>query len=147
MLHNDINLLKPALINRARMAIDQMNSDEILKRFGVERVQVCETLRELAVQMAYYSRSRMPVPDVQAMYSAAGLYSLTADEAKKPITWTLRSKHLEGNALDLVPVKNNVLWWNAPSEVWRRMGEIGKENHLIWGGDWKGKADTPHFEI
>lgn len=38
--------------------------------------------------------------------------------------------------------------WNDANPHWRRMGEIGKELGLIWGGDWPGKKrDMPHFEI
>ena len=132
---------------RAQKAYDQMNSDEALRDLGCNGgVAISETKRELTTQMAYYSRGRMDVADVKRMYAAAGLYQIGDEEAKTKNTWTLQSKHLQGKAIDLVPVKDGKLWWNAPENVWERMGEIGEENGLAWGGRWTQK-DLPHFEI
>jgi len=107
---------------------------------------VSETLRELAVQMAYFSRSRMNVSYVQAMYKAAGLYAIGPAEAARAATWTLESKHLSGEAIDLVPTREGKPWWAAPEEVWERMGTIGEKHGLAWGGRWK-NTDNPHFEM
>lgn len=146
MIHTDISKLKPALQNRVLAALEEMRSDSELKTMGVTEISVSETIRELAVQMAYYSRTRMSVSDVKAMYKAAGLYAIGDAEAKRAATWTLESKHLRGEAVDIVPTKEGKYWWNAPSEVWKRMGEIGETHGLTWGGRWK-NADCPHFEI
>jgi hypothetical protein len=146
MIHTDLTKLKPALMNKATDALEEMRNDATLKSLGVTGVSVSETLREIAVQMAYYSRSRMSVPDVKAMYKAAGLYAIGYAEAKRAATWTLESKHLKGEALDLVPTKMGSYWWSAPAEVWKRMGEIGEKHGLTWGGRWKNQ-DCPHFEI
>lgn len=129
-----------------RKAIEQMQNDHELKWLGVEGIYINETLRTMAVQMAYWSRGRMAIGDVKEMYRAAGLYNITDEEAMRPNTWTLHSKHLEGKAIDLVPMIHGKISWNPPVRVWERMGEIGKENGLIWGGYWKEK-DYPHFEI
>ena len=96
--------------------------------------------------MAYYSRGRMNIDDVKAMYKAAGLYNLSDSEAKTCNTWTLKSKHIEGKAIDLCPVINGKNAWNADESIWERMGKIGEENGLTWGGRWEQK-DLPHFEI
>lgn len=130
---------------KAHEAYEAMLKDEKLKELGVEKIAVSETKRDLTVQMAYYARGRMPVDDVKAMYRAAGLYALSTEEAKTPNTWTLESKHIQGLAIDLVPVKNGVYWWSAPKEVWERMGEIGEAHGLTWGGRWKSQ-DCPHFQ-
>jgi peptidoglycan L-alanyl-D-glutamate endopeptidase CwlK len=75
-----------------------------------------------------------------------GFWALTPWEAtKKPITWTLKSKHLVGKAFDACPVRNGKAWWGAPQDVWDKMGEIGESVGLKWGGRWKNK-DSPHFE-
>lgn len=145
-LHTDLESLVSLARFRIEDALDEMNSDAKLKSLGVERVIVNESLRELSVQMAYYSRSRMSVQDVQAMYKAAGLYAIGEVEAKKPNTWTLESKHLGGTAADLVPIHNGKAWWAAPLAVWERMGEIGEKHGLKWGGRWK-TPDSPHFEL
>lgn len=146
-LHRELDLLARGVKDRARKAIELMNADPILKSFGVDKVVVNETLRDMAVQMAYFSRGRMPnTGDVQAMYKAAGLYPLSPAEAIKKITWTLDSKHIMGKAVDIAPSKGGVVWWAAPEGAWTRMGEIGESCGLTWGGRWKNK-DNPHFEV
>ena len=147
MLHNDLALLKPAMHSRVEAALDAMNGDESLRSMGVERVAAAETLRDLAVQMAYFSRGRMEPKYVRLMYEAAGLYAITDNDAKTIITMTLRSKHLTGLACDLVPWKNGGIWWNAPPAVWERMGAIGKENGLVWGILVGKSVDSPHYEF
>lgn len=130
---------------KAKSTLDAMFDDEKLKKLGVSGIEISETRRELSVQMAYYSRGRMAVEDVKAMYKAAGLYDISSEEAKSCNTWTLESKHLLGLAVDFVPMKNGKYWWNAPNEVWERMGEIGRSYGMKWGGDWRNR-DCPHFE-
>ena len=132
---------------KAQKTYDEMNNSETLKALGVEKVAISETKRDIAVQMAYYSRSRMKNnDDVKLMYKRAGLYTPTDAECETANTWTLYSKHIDGKAIDLVPVKDGICWWTAPDEVWQEMGKIGKENGLTWGGDWT-TPDKPHFEI
>lgn len=131
---------------RAKEALQNMNKSEILKSYGVEEVIINEAKRSLATQMAYYSRSRMSIPDVKRMYAAAGLYTPTDAECQTANTWTLDSKHIQGKAIDFVPVRNGKAWWTAPENVWETMGEIGEAAGLKWGGRWKNK-DCPHFEM
>lgn len=145
-MSRNLNELNNSIYYKAKSAIEIMQNDQQLKDAGVSNVYISETRRALAVQMAYYSRSRMSVKDVQKMYRAAGLYDISESEAKTPNTWTLESKHLTGNAIDLVPEKNGKPWWNAPESVWERMGEIGEQCGMSWGGRWKTK-DCPHFEV
>ncbi len=148
MLHTDIERLVPEMQVIVRKALAEMNADMRLHELGATSVVVSETLRELSVQMAYYSRGRMPqIEDVKAMYRAAGLYNISASEAVQPITWTLQSNHATGRAVDLVPTIKGTPWWRAPREVWDIMGEIGEKHGLSWGGRWPDrKKDSPHFE-
>ena len=132
---------------KAVKAIAKMRADEELKKMGVEDIAIVETRRTLATQMAYYARGRMAVEDVKKMYRAAGLYNLTDEEAKTKNTWTLDSKHLEGKAIDLAPIKDCKIWWSAPNAVWEQMGKIGESEGMQWGGRWKDNKDTPHFQI
>jgi len=146
-IHTDIKMLVPALQNRATEALKEMRADVVLKDNGVSSITVVETLRDLSTQMAYYSRGRMlQTSDVKAMYKAAGLWNITDDDAEKVITWTLQSKHITGNAIDVAPMRNGRIWWGAPESVWTRMGEIGEKHGLNWGGRWK-TPDCPHYEI
>lgn len=132
----------------ATKAYRAMNASTALKKMGVEKVVIVETKRDLAVQMAYYSRSRMKDPkDVKAMYKAAGLYEPSLSECNTANTQTLNSNHIKGIAIDFAPFKAGKIWWNAPDSVWAEMGKIGKKYGFSWGGDWKGFIDKPHFEM
>lgn len=146
-MSKDLIDLDSRIRNKAADAFKKMNESQRLRELGVSAVAISETRRSLAVQMAYYSRSRMrDLNDVKKMYKAAGLYYPSDTECNTPNTWTLQSKHIEGLAIDFVPVRNGTYWWTAPVTVWEEMGKIGKECGLLWGGDWKTK-DCPHFEV
>lgn len=146
MIHTDLTLLVEPLRAAVLKALEQMRHDEKLREMRVDGIEVSETVRAVSTQMAYYSRGRMTVNDAIAMYKAAGLGPLSPEDARKPVTWTLDSKHLKGEAIDLVPMRDGRRWWGAPPEVWQRMGEIGEAHGLRWGGRWKNK-DSPHYEI
>jgi len=138
--------LQPKFRARVEGALYAMRQDKELKAAGVADIIVIEGLRTLPIQMAYYARSRMKTVDVQAMYVAAGLYKPNDTEAQTPVTWTLKSRHLDGKAVDLAPSRDaKTIWWDAPTTVWQRMGAIGKTFGLVWGGAWQQK-DRPHFE-
>ena len=145
-MSNKLEDLKPEIKEKAKQAIELMQKDLRLKNLGVIGIGISETKRELSVQMAYYSRSRMQPDDVVKMYKAAGLYTPSLTECKTANTWTLDSKHIQGLAIDLVPIKAGAFWWSAPKDIWMIMGEIGKSCGLKWGGDWK-NTDCPHFEV
>lgn len=145
-MSNYISDLIPSIQNKAYKFLNELNTSQELKKLGVEKVVITETKRDLYIQMAYYSRGRMQPCDVKAMYKAAGLYEPTEQECKTPNTQTLQSKHIEGKALDVVPVQNSKLWWSAPKEVWDIIGNIGIKNGFTWGGSWEWK-DYPHFQI
>ncbi len=63
------------------------------------------------------------------------------------MTQTLRSKHIDGIAVDIVPVKDGGPWWIAPEAEYVKIAEIMKRHGWKWGGDWKGFRDTPHYEL
>ena len=92
-LIKDLNKDIQPIANKAYKA---MNNSAALKKLGVEKVVIVETKRDLAVQMAYYSRSRMKDPnDVKAMYKAAGLYEPSIKECNTANTKTLNSNHYD----------------------------------------------------
>ena len=122
----------------ARKTLDALNADDELKNSGVVGWLVVETRRELSVQMAYFSRGRMAPDHVRMMYDAAGIkQQLTDKETQTAITTTLKSRHLSGLAMDIVPVKaDGTVWWDAPVRVWMRMATIaegfGWESGVRW---------------
>lgn len=58
-----------------------------------------------------------------------------------------QSKHNTGEAFD-VGLKNpdGSMNWDDTDPHWHRMGLIGEELGLLWGGRWK-HPDKPHFEL
>lgn len=98
---------------------------------GVPFIFTC-TRRTAAEQMELYARGRTtPGPKV---------------------TWTIRSKHVEGKAFDIVICKAGIPDWNVKADVdvdgvpdYLEAGRIGESIGLTWGGRWK-TPDFPHFE-
>jgi hypothetical protein len=56
-----------------------------------------------------------------------------------------RSKHQYGLAVDIVPiVGDSAVWHNKV--LWRKIGVIGEQLGLRWGGRWRHPYDPGHFE-
>lgn len=71
----------------------------------------------------------------------------------KGVSWTLSSKHLTGDAIDICPYETYALHgpdklrWKEDDPVWDRIGEIGQQLGLKWGVIRKGmRIDKGHFE-
>jgi peptidoglycan LD-endopeptidase CwlK len=68
------------------------------------------------------------------------------------VSWTLNSKHLTGDAIDICPYQQwteygaKKLQWDASDPAWAAVGRIGEELGLRWGGRWK-QRDMGHFEF
>lgn len=61
------------------------------------------------------------------------------------VTWTMKSRHLTGEAVDVGVLVDGVLVWPDDDALWERIGQLGEAAGLRWGGRWK-KPDRPHFE-
>lgn len=85
------------------------------------------------------------------------LYAQGRTKPGKIVTWTMRSKHIEGKAVDLVPYP---LDWNTASKfdaISKAMFAAAAELNvpLRWGANWdgdgkpreRGESDSPHFEV
>ena len=85
------------------------------------------------------------------------LYAQGRTAPGKIVTWTMKSRHIEGKAVDLVPYP---LDWNDLekfNKIKDAMLQAARELdvNLRWGADWdgdgkyreKGEYDSPHFEI
>lgn len=91
----------------------------------------------------------------------AGIQIMIVDTLRTPaehaanlasgVSWTQRSKHLEGLAIDICPYDTyqlagpDKLKWDSSDPVWQRIGAIGEKLGLRWGGRWAQK-DLGHFE-
>lgn len=87
----------------------------------------------------------------QAYRTCAEQNELYAQGRTKPgdvVTWARcnESMHNFGLAIDVVEIKDGVAVWNNPN--WPKIGKIGKDIGMVWGGDWTAKkVDRPHFEM
>lgn len=144
-----IELLEPKTREKVEKMLHFLDSEKI-------SYKVIETLRTLATQKAYYAQGREPLYTTNALRKEAGLYMIDEATNKRIITWTLKSKHIDGKAIDIVPVLDGRIPWNINSQevadLYIRIGKIGEAVGLEWGGRWKpidkfgvGK-DAPHFE-
>lgn len=49
-------------------------------------------------------------------------------------------------AFDVVPIVNDKAVWND-NNLWNKIGKIGIEIGLTWGGNFKNISDKPHFQL
>lgn len=76
-----------------------------------------------------------------------------AEYLRRGVSWTIRSKHLTGDAIDVCPYMQfnlhgpDKLQWDANDPTWSTIGRIGEELGLVWGGRWTNSRDMGHFEI
>jgi len=132
----------------------QLVFEGFLKRLdnelGDDMYIVFEGRRKLATQEAYFAQGRKPLHEVNALRNIAGLYTLRSEKDNYVITWTLKSKHIDGLAMDVIPVDGagNPTWDMA--HFWEKFVKIrdcGSAAGLICGADWKPNADWPHYEL
>ncbi|CQE14551.1 peptidase M15B and M15C DD-carboxypeptidase VanY/endolysin [Yersinia intermedia] len=117
--------VNPALVKVVRRAIEITTVDFI----------VIEGVRTVARQQQLYDQGRKT--------------------EGKIVTWTMKSKHIDGNAVDLLPVTgwDNLASFKAVSKtMFQAASELGVK--ITWGADWngngiqeKGETDSPHFEL
>lgn len=82
-----------------------------------------------------------------------GLRSLAQQKinVKKGVSKTLKSKHLTGHAVDVIPLVNGKPTWAWP--VYYKLAPVIKKAAasegvtVTWGGDWKSFKDGPHWEL
>src|SRR5687768_11302965 len=93
------------------------------------QIEVVQGLRTIAEQNALYAQGRTkPGPIVT--------------QAKGG-----QSNHNYGLAVDVCPFVNGKPQWNAPIEIWTKIGRLAESYGLEWGGSWKKFIDKPHIQI
>jgi peptidoglycan L-alanyl-D-glutamate endopeptidase CwlK len=88
------------------------------------------------------------------------LYAQGRTKPGKVVTWTLKSKHIDGLAVDLAPWVNGAVDWNDLAKfdaIAKAMMTAAKQLNtpIRWGANWdgderpreKGEGDSPHFEL
>jgi len=111
--------LHPHVASLCRKFIEQC------KEAGVD-VLVTSTYRDHESQNALYAQGR----------TAPGKIVTKAKGGQ--------SFHNHKVAFDVVPLVNGKAIWNDGG-LWRKIGQIGQEVGLEWGGNWKFQ-DKPHFQ-
>jgi D-alanyl-D-alanine carboxypeptidase len=56
-----------------------------------------------------------------------------------------RSKHQYGLAIDVVPIVDSAAQWHNKA-LWKKIGVVGEQLGLRWGGRWRHLYDPGHFE-
>lgn len=104
--------------------------------------------RPLAIELlARCVEAKIPVLIVDTLRTPAE----HAANLARGVSWTAHSKHLDGDAIDIVPYAlydvrgPDKLLWNADDPIWQQVGAIGESLGLRWGGRWVQK-DMGHFE-
>ena len=70
---------------------------------------------------------------------------------KAGASFTLKSRHLTGHAVDLGALVNKEVRWDWP--LYHRIAKAVKQAAIdldvpiVWGGDWRTFKDGPHFEL
>jgi peptidoglycan L-alanyl-D-glutamate endopeptidase CwlK len=102
--------------------------------------------RELLRRLAAEGLTFKVIQGRRTAQEQAALYAIGRTKPGRKVTWTLKSRHLTGRAIDIALFSGkNVVW---ESKHYTRAGEIGEQLGLVWGGRWRGgKTDRPHFEL
>ena len=133
---NSLKGVNPNLVKVVERAIELTEQDFLVLE-GVRSKEQC---------YINYGKGR-----TVAQCSAKGVPTKYAQPSLSKVTWLnnpLASKHVTGNAVDLVP---SPVDWNTISKfttISKAMKQAAKELgvDLEWGGDWT-KKDYPHFEL
>lgn len=113
---------------------------------------VLEGRRSISRQHELYGQGR-----TAAQLSAVGVDPALARPSMQQVTWTLKSNHFAGRAVDLVPYPVD---WNDTKKfdlMAQAMFAAAKDlgTPIRWGADWdrdgkpreRGESDSPHFEL
>lgn len=119
-----------------------------------EVICIC-TERSKAEQIALYAQKRKTLEEVNALRRAAGMMPITEKENKKKVTdatWS-QTKHVRKDgadgvdAFDFAILQGGKLNWDAESDVWKLVVQIGRDCGLKMGADFKRLKDSPHAEV
>ena len=140
-----VEALKPSLPSEARASAWQADPRSE-KNLATVQPQLQRLGRELLRRLAAEGLTFKVIQGRRTPAEQAALYAKGRTAPGPKVTWTLKSRHLTGRAIDLALFQGkNVVW---ESKHYTRAGEIGEELGLVWGGRWKGgKTDKPHFEL
>ncbi len=144
------------------VSLSQTKSEFKLSQTSLDRLQgVNERLVILVHRALELSGVEfMVVEGLRTKQRQQQLYAQGRTTKGKIVTWTLKSKHLDGLAVDLAPIQNGQIDWTDLAKfdamakaMFAAAAELGIK--IRWGADWnqngrpreKGESDSPHFEL
>jgi hypothetical protein len=143
MLHNKIDSLAKDV---------QPVFREFLKRCETAGlwVTISETKRDIEVQAVYALRGRTDgskiATEALQILGEKLAWRFSEHETKHPVTWTLKSNHLDGHAMDIrVYNDDGKAIWDGNHIYWKRALQIARDLGISCGADWA-RPDYPHLE-
>lgn len=134
--------------------------------FGTRSMMRLVGVDDSLVRVAKLAISKSPfdftvVEGKRTLQRQTELYAQGRTKPGKVVTWTMKSKHLDGKAIDLAPCDANgrIDWTDIDKfkKIASLMFWAAEELNvkIRWGGDWnqngrpheKGETDSPHFEL
>lgn len=133
-----------------------MSLDRLLAELIPECADLCRrhlaACHNVGIELAVTAGFRTPAEQM-ALYTKGRLYNATAEgwtvvDPKRVVTNALPvyAPHCRGAAYDVVPIVEEKARWDR-IDLFTRVGEIGEELGLTWGGRWPKLKDMPHFEL
>lgn len=134
----------------------QLGKASLQRLEGVNPILVNVVKRAIQISKVDF----MVVEGLRSKERQAELYAQGRTKPGNIVTWTMKSKHIDGLAVDLCPWVDGKLAWGQTSNfdaislaMFRAASEQGVK--LRWGADWdgdgnlreKGETDSPHFEL
>jgi peptidoglycan L-alanyl-D-glutamate endopeptidase CwlK len=151
MASRNLSDLTPTLEKKARKFL------ALCEKRGLP-VHITCTRRSIHEHEALYAQGREPLEKVNELRKAVGLWALKEEENQRPVTWTLKSRHIvfdekeRARAFDVALVRDKQFVWDLKVDInendlndWEEIGRIGESAGLEWGGRWA-KPDRPHFQ-
>lgn len=134
----------------------QLTERDKLRLKGVKDAMVQVVARAASL----YPGTFMVVEGLRTKERQAELFAQGRTKPGKIVTWTLASKHITGDAVDLAPVVGGAIPWGNPAafdelaQVMFRAAEL-EGVAITWGADWnnngirreKGETDSPHYQL
>jgi len=146
----------PAISPPARATNFTFNQTSLDRLKGVNPRLVKVVHRALQISTVDF----MVVEGLRTLERQKQLYAQGRTTKGNIVTWTLKSKHLDGLAVDLAPIQNGQIDWTDLAKfdamakaMFTAAAELGIK--IRWGADWnqngrpreKGEHDSPHFEL